>query len=49
MFKSLVKLFIFLTTSFVVLFATPNQNIINIDMLSQQAHKEYKHENILKL
>lgn len=43
MFKSLVKLFIFLTTSFVVLFATPNQNIINIDMLSQQAHKEHKY------
>ena len=43
MFKSLVKLFIFLTASFVVLFATPNQNIINIDMLSQQAHKEHKH------
>ena len=43
MFKSLVKLFIFLATSFVVLFATPNQNIINIDMLSQQAHKEHKY------
>ncbi len=43
MFKSLVKLFIFFATSFVVLCATPNQNIINIDMLSQQANKEHKH------
>jgi len=43
MIKSLVILFIFMTTSFVGLYASTSSNDINIDILSQKAEKEHKH------